>query len=168
LHCGACDILRLYEDARAADRKPEWNELPEQLRKNLPFGPSPIVCHGCRSDAVFAGCKHCPMRSCARKKGLRGFCQDCESYPCLRLRVFGAVAWLLKLEKRLPHQQSKRANLERVRCVGAEAWLREQAAQWRCPDCGEPYSWYRRTCAKCGTQLPAYEARWSNAAGAPR
>lgn len=162
LYCGACDIYRLHTESEAAGRTPAWEELPERLRKNLPFGQAPITCRGCRSDTVFKGCRFCGMRSCARERGVE-FCQDCASYPCLRIRLFNVVGRVMGIERKLPHLRSKPASLARIRSAGAEAWLREQAEAWRCPGCGTPSSWYRETCAKCGGVLPtccAPGGRW--------
>lgn len=158
LYCGGCDIYRLHKDSVESGRKAEWAELPERLRKNLPFKPSEIVCQGCRSDVVFGGCRWCPMRACARKRADVTFCTDCSRYPCFRFKVFRVIAWLTSLEKKLPHQKSKRINLERIRCVGMETWLAEQEQEWRCPDCQTRFSWYSSTCGKCGRELESLKA----------
>jgi hypothetical protein len=47
--------------------------------------------------------------------------------------------------------------LERLRAIGADKWLAEQAQRWQC-DCGEHYSWYEETCSKCGKPVAAYGA----------
>ena len=153
LYCGACDILRLHREGEAVGRTPEWRELPARLRKHLPFKPQPIVCHGCSSDTVFGVCAHCFIRNCARKKGTVAVCTACERYPCFRHWVFGIVAWLFSIKKKLPHQKTKDPNLARIGCVGSQKWLVEQEEAWRCPECRMPFSWYRATCATCGRDL---------------
>jgi hypothetical protein len=47
--------------------------------------------------------------------------------------------------------------LERLRQVGSDQWLAEQARRWEC-ECGEPYSWYEETCNRCGKSLVSYGA----------
>jgi hypothetical protein len=153
LYCGACDILRLYQDGLALQHTPTWSELPERLRNHLPIAPTEIRCHGCRSDDVFGGCRYCPIRACARRRGLAGPCTECASYPCLRMRLYRLVAWLSSIEKKLPHQKSKPPNLARIACIGQAAWLDEQASTWRCPKCSTPYSWYSEQCRGCGEPL---------------
>ncbi len=153
LYCGACDILRLSRDAAAAQRTPAWTELPEKLQKQLHMAPTEIHCQGCRSDDVFAGCSKCPVRACAKRHGLAGPCTECASYPCLRTRLFRLFAWLLAIEKKLPHQKSKQPNLARIAEVGQAAWLQEQEAAWRCPKCATPFSWYAEQCRRCGEPL---------------
>ncbi len=153
LYCGACDIRRLYLEAQAEGRTAEWSEVPAPLKKVTPK-PLTIVCHGCKSDTVFAGCARCPLRACARRKQVE-FCHACASYPCLRTRLFALVGRLFSLERHLPHLVSKAANVERLRCVGTQAWLREQEQHWHCPECGTPFSWYRGACKKCGKDLTA-------------
>lgn len=153
LYCGACDILRLYREGVETGRTPEWSDLPERLREHLPFKPSPIRCHGCKSDTVFAGCGHCPLRSCALKRANVEICSDCEKYPCLRIRLVGLMMRLFSVMKKLPHQQTKEPNLARIRSVGVVQWLAEQEHQWRCPQCHSSFSWYRATCTSCGKDL---------------
>ena len=152
LYCGACDIHLLAREGEASGKPPAWSDLPERFRKHLHVKDKPVACQGCRSDAVFAGCSICPLRKCAKGRGLQGFCTDCADYPCMKLRLLGLVSRLMRFEKKLPHQKSKAANLERARCVGMDTWLEEQAQRWRCPACHAPYSWYRSTCA-CGHEL---------------
>ena len=153
LYCGACDILQAYRHGLETQRTPEWSDLPERFRKHLPAQNADIRCHGCKSDTVFRGCARCPMRSCARKRGNVELCVDCADYPCLRTRLLGLVVRLMSLERKLPHQRVRRANQERIRCVGLAEWLVEQDRRWRCPQCGTLFSWYRATCPQCGREL---------------
>jgi hypothetical protein len=153
LYCGGCDVLRLYREGQAADRIPQWNELPDRLSKQLPFKPKPIICHGCSSDTVFGGCAYCGLRSCAKKKGSITICTECDRYPCFRFRLIRVAAWLFSLDNKLPHHKTKAGNLARIGLVGLDQWLAEQDAQWRCPDCQTPFSWYRSTCTRCGRDL---------------
>jgi hypothetical protein len=155
LYCGACEVLRLHQEGQSAGRAPDWSDLPEEFRRHLPFKPAPVRCHGCRSDTVFAGCAHCPLRVCAKQRGIATVCADCEKYPCLRIKLMGLVVWLFGVEKKLPHQRTKRGNLERIRSIGVAEWLREQDRHWRCPECQTQFSWYRRTCGTCGQDLRA-------------
>jgi hypothetical protein len=153
LYCGGCDTLRVYRQGLRENRTPEWGELPGRLRDNLPFKPKPIICEGCGSDTVFGGCAICPFRKCARKRGVIALCMECDRYPCFRHYLFGLLAKIFRIQKKLPHQKTMAENLERIRALGTDAWLVEQDAKWRCPDCGEPYSWYLSACRGCGRSL---------------
>lgn len=162
LYCGSCDIYRLHQDGIEASRTPEWTELPERLRKHVPFiKPSPIRCQGCRSNDVFSGCAHCPLRSCAKKKGNVELCVDCGSYPCIKTRLLQIFGWLFSIEKKLPHQKTKKTNLERILTIGIARWLSEQDQKWRCPDCQTRFSWYQKTCSKCGKYLDPLKGYFS-------
>jgi hypothetical protein len=154
LYCGACDIRHAYERARAESRSATWAELPEPMQKHLPgkLKQQPIACHGCRSDTVFAGCAYCPVRSCALKHGVET-CAQCESYPCIRYKLFRIVSWLVSLDKKLPHQKVRLVNLSRLKGVGTSAWRAEQQRQWTCPDCATPFSWYAKACGNCGREV---------------
>ena len=153
LYCGACDIHRTYSAAKETGHTPAWSELPTRLTQNLPFRPKPIVCEGCRSDKVFGGCAICSIRKCAEKKPAISICTECDRYPCIRFKVFGLLNRLFSIERKLPHQTTKLANIRRIEQVGKRAWLAEQRKTWQCPTCNEPFSWYRSTCAKCGAAL---------------
>ena len=149
LYCGGCDTLRIYRKGQEESRPPEWSELPERIRVNLPLKPKPIICEGCGSDTVFGGCALCPFRKCARKRAVT-LCMACDRYPCFRHHLFGLLSKVFRIRKKLPHQMIMADNIERIRAVGIDTWLVEQDAKWRCPDCQEPYSWYLSTCQGCG------------------
>lgn len=90
--------------------------------KNLKHG-----CLGCRiQDKNCAGIK----RDCAliRKKQIT-YCFECEDFPC---------ANLVKLNQRHVRDDkvSPIENLQRMKEIGVEQWLREQEDAWRCPNCG--------------------------------
>ena len=75
LYCGGCDIYRLSEKGRKSGVKAKWEEMPEQFKKVAK--EADIVCHGCKSDMLFAGCKVCPIIKCAKKKGVES-CALCK------------------------------------------------------------------------------------------
>ena len=151
LYCGACDILMAYKRGLEQQAQPEWSELGEPLRRHIP--QAEIVCHGCKTDTVFAGCAKCPIRKCGRNHPEIETCLDCKRYPCWRHKFFKIVIALLNFEKKLPHQKIKPRNLQTIREKGLRAWLEEQQRVWACPDCQTSFSWYQRKCKQCGRVL---------------
>jgi hypothetical protein len=47
--------------------------------------------------------------------------------------------------------------LKRLRELGADRWLAEQAQRWQC-ECGEHYSWYEEICNQCSRPVASYGA----------
>jgi len=133
LYCGSCPV-RLK-------RKDDW--LYQAVRERFAEKDEDLLCRGCRSDVLSASCRDCEKRDCAVAKGLDS-CASCPEMPCDRLNSF-----------RLPHAAEIVPNLEALRDRGHEAWLTEQAKQWRCAQCGRAGSWYERVCTDCGATLPA-------------
>ena len=147
LYCGACDIFRLSEKGRQTGVATKWEEMPEQFKKAIK--EADIVCHGCKSDTLFAGCKVCPILKCARKKGIAS-CGLCSQYPCFLINMMHIVVRWRKLDKKLPHTTARKPNLEFIRKNGLESFLSEQEQAWKCPQCGSRLSWYLEKCGSCG------------------
>jgi hypothetical protein len=75
LYCGACDIYRLSEKGKQTGVKAKWEEMPEQFKKAIK--ETDIVCHGCKSDTLFAGCRVCPIINAPKGKAWK-------TAPCAR------------------------------------------------------------------------------------
>ncbi|MCJ7526440.1 MAG: DUF3795 domain-containing protein [Candidatus Aminicenantes bacterium] len=146
LYCGGCDIYRLSEKAKQTGVKAKWEEMPEQFKKVIK--EADLVCHGCQSDTVFAGCRICPILKCAKRKGVEN-CALCAKYPCFLIKMMHIVVRLRKLDKKLPHTAARKPNLEFIRQNGLEKFLSEQELAWKCPQCGARLTWYLEQCA-CG------------------
>jgi hypothetical protein len=137
IYCGACSIVMRGKTGRADDFAaclggvPSWD----------------LACGGCRSDSVYAGCSTCNIRRCARERGV-AHCSDCGEYPCASYRKWQSVAKAL-----VPHARTASESLEVIRRDGVDAWLTAQERRWSCPGCGTPFSWYARSCHKCGRAL---------------
>ena len=151
LYCGACDILCACRDGLESGRAPQWADLPERFRGQL--RRAEVKCRGCKSDDPFAGCAGCPIRRCARKKGIAGTCRDCGKYPCMIYLLFKLVWKVRKLDRKLPHWKAAPGNLKAIKTSGVERWLAEQKIKWQCPDCGTGFTWYRDKCGKCGREV---------------
>jgi len=146
IYCGACSIA-MYGKTGHADRFATC--LGSVPREEL-------ICGGCKSDNVYAGCSICSLRDCAREKNVE-HCIDCTDYPCARYSKWQSTA------KLLPHTHESASSLETIRRDGIDRWLDAQKKRWLCPDCGMSFSWYASVCNKCGHTLEykAYTlSRW--------
>ena len=152
IYCGACDIMIAYKTGQKGRLASFWNE--ENVKTfHRATGTAydegkafQMKCHGCKSDDLFVNCKNCQIRVCAVERNL-SHCIDCGEYPC------GKITQMKKMEGLLPHLKGNRSNLEMIRIAGLEKWLSEQEKRWKCPHCGENFSWYSGNCIKCGMNL---------------
>ncbi|MCF7794686.1 MAG: DUF3795 domain-containing protein [Candidatus Cloacimonetes bacterium] len=133
LYCGACELLNAFKDGRQEEQAKIWKVDAEDIR-----------CYGCKSGDLSSWCNECEFKDCAISKNLE-FCFECDDYPCQMLKDFQA--------DNAVHHSSVFRGLDRIKEIGIEKWLTEQAERWRCERCGTPSTWYREKCEKCGTEL---------------
>ena len=76
-------------------------------------------------------------------KGIVRFCYDCKDFPCRRLKT-------LDKRYRTFYHMSMIENLEFIKNHGIEAFLKKEAAKWRCPACGEVICCHNGLCYNCG------------------
>ncbi|MBI1921680.1 MAG: DUF3795 domain-containing protein [Geobacter sp.] len=133
LYCEACSLyIGTTED-------------PERLKRlaaRFGFSEEAAKCHGCRSEKRFPHCGNCRMSACAAERGI-DFCSECEEYPCGHLKEFQAER---------PHRIELWDDLDRIKAVGQEQWLREIRERYACPRCGAINSAYDLKCRKCGEE----------------
>ncbi len=134
--CGACSILVHGETGKKDAFIACFEGVPQ----------TELACQGCKSDAVYAGCRICRFRDCAIGRGIE-HCVECADYPCREYKKWQSVS------KLLPHIREAAASLETIRHEGANAWHAAQHSRWSCPGCGAGFSWYQTTCAECGRSL---------------
>lgn len=138
LYCGACSFRVAFEE----DDRKHLARMPSKYDK---YKDAPMDrCEGCRAGECGHG-----FTACAASRGVE-HCGRCELFPCSRLEEFARDG--------IPHHAGAIGNLKRIRRVGEQQWLAEQAAAWRC-SCGARLSWYLRTCDRCGRQavVPGFE-----------
>jgi len=90
IDCNDCDVFKATatgdEEARARAHK-VWLKTAQQHWGMETLDPAILSCRGCRSkgDDIFKGCRHCPMRNCAQKRGLAscGLCPEWETCDSL-------------------------------------------------------------------------------------
>jgi hypothetical protein len=128
LYCGGCQT---YQETRVGAAKDAEGK--------------PTRCDGCASSVLAPWCAQCAIRDCARAKGLR-YCLLCPDNPCDKVRAF-------MNDPRYPYHKDVQADMARLREIGTDPWLREQAARWTCRSCGNKYHWFARKCPTCGTRV---------------
>jgi hypothetical protein len=100
-------------------------------------------CGGCRSENIpFDSCRSCIIRNCEmRLQNGWSDCGPCEK-PCARLKQ-------LDKRYRAKYNTNLFENLACIRDDGMDAFLKRQAAQWTCPDCGALLCMHREKCLSC-------------------
>ncbi len=95
-YCGLiCTTCPIYLAARV-ENKEERTRLRKEIVQSslelygLKFRLEDITdCDGCWTDTgrLFSACKDCPIRNCARERGLEN-CAHCVDYACKNLQKF--------------------------------------------------------------------------------
>ncbi len=91
IFCGACSVARHGETGRG-DAFTAC--LGSVTAKDL-------ACGGCKSDALYAGCRSCRLRECAVARHVE-HCVDCADYPCRIYRGWQSAGRIL------PHAERER------------------------------------------------------------
>ena len=131
LYCKACRwFIATTEDPAMLRRLASVRQYTEEQSK----------CYGCRSGKRLPYCEQCKMFACAAERGI-DFCSECLEYPCNDLKQFQSA---------MPHRIELWDNLERIKAVGYEQWLKEIRENYTCPTCRTLNSTYDLKCRKCG------------------
>jgi hypothetical protein len=105
-----------------------------------------ILCDGCLSGGQIAyHCQNfCDMRKCVANKQNVTRGSDCEELPCYR------ITNLINMDGGYLHRKEYLPNLEKIRELGVQEWVKYEEERWRCPQCGLPMRWYDAECVGCG------------------
>ncbi len=117
--CGlACFLCDIHEDNLT-------DEVAESLHAKLGVPKNEIACTGCRKQdgKHFHLPQGCATLDCVKAKGV-AFCCDCHDFPCAFLAPTADKAGVL------PHN-IKLYNLCRIKKMGLERWINEEAGQIR-------------------------------------
>ena len=101
-----------------------------------------IRCEGCTSGIVPPQCAKCSFRDCATQKGIVS-CSECEDLPCKALTELGGER---ARKDNLPHLSLCLGNLQTMKRVGVQDWLKQQDKRWSCESYGRKLHWYSETC----------------------
>lgn len=71
-----------------------------------------------------------------------GFCYNCSDYPCRRLNQ-------LDTRYRAKYHMSEIENLEYIKELGMEEFLRHEEVRWTCRKCGSIVCIHREVCSTC-------------------
>ena len=145
LYCDACMIMAANKTDKLEDLAQKWNMPADQLK-----------CTGCKSAVVSAFCFKCAIKSCAQEKAVE-FCFQCNEYPCPKITDFN--------NDEDPHHSVVLKNLDILKAIGLDQWLKDQEVRWSCPGCETRFSWYEKTCKQCGQALYNAEAEEKDLAG---
>ena len=131
LYCGACSSMVAYD-----------NGVAPSEAGNLPDDP----CPGCGSPEM----QDCEFLVCNKEHNVE-CCAFCSEFPCSMILKFKEDEW--------PHHIEVIDNLNRIREIGADAWLAEQKKVWSCPECGTRTHWYQTECIICNAKWePKYKS----------
>lgn len=95
LLCRTCPIYLATRQEDKAEQARARAEIARQCREQygLTYQLEDITdCDGCRAAGgrLFSGCLKCPIRKCAREKGVEN-CAHCADYACAELNAFFAT-----------------------------------------------------------------------------
>jgi len=104
------------------------------------------TCGGCRAgdEGKAKSCLACTIRTCATpRENASGFCDECETFPCARLKRLDA-------RYRAKYRMSMLANLAHIKAAGVHAFVAEERDRWACPSCGGLQCVHTDACIYCG------------------
>ncbi len=133
LYCEACTLFIATKEDPARLR---------ELAARFQLSEDAIKCYGCRSSKRGPYCETCKMFSCAAERGI-DFCVECNEYPCPELKKF---------QSERPHRIELWDDLEQIKDMGYEHWLKNICGNYSCPRCQTINSAYDLKCRKCGEE----------------
>ncbi len=111
----------------------------------LGFQRTKNQCVGCNSTGNKPyHCTVCSIKFCAEKDGNEKLlCYECSKFPCRRIK---------DLNKRyvLKYGESLIENLQSVKELGGEQFIKNQKEKWKCNNCGLFLCVHRAECVHCG------------------
>lgn len=93
-------------------------------------------------------CRSCQVVECEkRQNSVSGFCYECDSFPCLRIK---------QLDKRYStkYHMSMLENLAMIKEQGMDAFLEKETKKWQCPVCGGVICCHNGICYDCLKNIP--------------
>ena len=150
-YCGACPayIAKHGTDEQKTIRLQNASSSgPARAQKGIPLSNwmDGMLCDGCLSGGTLAvHCQRCNIRLHALNTQNNSRCSDCPDLPCSRMTNLINMGGYLHRKEYLP-------NLEKMRDMGVDQWIKYEEKRWLCPNCNFPISWYDPKCPACGQQ----------------
>jgi hypothetical protein len=125
---------------------------------NASVAPCGIICELClgfqRKKDKCVGCNRignkpyhctvCSIKICPEKSGNANLlCNSCPKFPCRRIK---------DLDKRYKtkYGESIIENLNAIRIIGIDSFIKQAEIEWKCPQCGNLLCVHREICLICG------------------
>jgi len=105
-------------------------------------------CDGCYEVAGNRAthCESCKIKHCEDHHGKETeLCIECEKFPCKKMKQ-------IDLRYIRGYKVSLIQNQERLKKLGAEAYLEEEKKLWTCPNCGGTLCMHQTACLRCGVE----------------
>lgn len=112
-------------------------------------------CAGCRPgnkkcSYLFERCSG--INSALEGNANASFCYECSLYPCSQINR-------MDNRYRINYEMSVKENLERIKKIGVELFMKEQYEKYRCSTCDDLISIHNRKCFKCDSIIRLVEKR---------
>ena len=108
-------------------------------------------CVGCNSIGNKPyHCAICSIKTCPEKNGDEELlCFECSKFPCRRIK---------NLDKRYitKYGESPIENLQKIKEIGLEEFIKIEEDKWKCSECGQLLSVHRGVCVICGAKNPYF------------
>jgi hypothetical protein len=109
-------------------------------------------CLGCGSDERTQRRKskwQCKIRKCCFEDKNLNFCIDCDEYPC---NLIEKLKNSHPEDVRFRYRHEIYDNLEGIKEIGMENWVKKQENRFKCPKCNGRIVWYTYKCNECDYQ----------------
>ena len=105
-------------------------------------------CQGCRGpkEYKYSYCKErCEIMNCEKwQSGKYQFCIECPDFPCPATQEKED-----RYQTKYVLKESPYTNMRKIRDAGIEQFMKEEKAQWTCPQCGGVICVHTGVCRGC-------------------
>lgn len=102
-------------------------------------------CCGCNGSDInkSVSCLKCIIKNCERRKDKNSnFCYECDVFPCYRMKQ-------LDKRYRTKYNTSLIGNLEQIKKLGMDEFLKNEKNRWTCKSCNGIICIHRGYCLDC-------------------
>jgi len=106
-------------------------------------------CPGCLvlSENKLITRSSCRIKLCIERDAIKsGNCYDCSKFPCDKLKH-------IDKRYRTRYRTGLIPNLQTIKQIGMEAFLKDEAKKWTCPGCGATLCIHKSFCLTCNLQI---------------